>query len=401
MAAQTVALGQSGQFKGYLAIPRSGSGPGLVLLHEIFGLNRYIRELAELYAEEGYVVLAPDLYWQLETSAELGYAPEDISRAAQLGERLNRDQALKDVAAALEFVRAHPAHEGKTGVLGFGLGGGIAWSAAARLDVDVAAIYYGVALDQSLDHEGSPRCPVALHFAAEDRSVTAPAREAIRSALAGRDDAEIYVYPEAEHGFANWQRDLYNRAAASLAHSRTIGIFRRVLGPRYDLDALWESHTSCEFERRDVDATMATMVAEPYVNHVPTMTGGYGYQDLRRFYATHFIPRLPKDTRVVTISRTVGADRVVDELLLCFTHDTEVDFLLPGVKPTGRYVEIPTVAVVQFRGDKIFNEHIYWDQATALVQLGLLEPAGLPVAGIETARKLRDEKLAFNTLIKR
>jgi carboxymethylenebutenolidase len=143
------------------------------------------------------------------------------------------------------------------------------------------------------------------------------------------------------------------------------------------------------------------MVAEPYVNHVPTMTGGSGGRELRRFYAEHFISRLPKDTRIVPISRTVGANRLVDELLLCFTHDVEIDFLLPGVKPTGRYVEIPTVAIVQFRGDRLYKENIYWDQATALIQIGLLEPQGLPAAGIETANKVRDESLPANTMIPR
>jgi carboxymethylenebutenolidase len=131
------------------------------------------------------------------------------------------------------------------------------------------------------------------------------------------------------------------------------------------------------------------------------MTGGYGQRELHRFYAHHFIPRLPKDTKVIPISRTVGADRLVDELLFCFTHDTEIDFMLPGVPPTGKYVEIPLIAVVQFRGDKLYNEHIYWDQATALVQLGLLDPKGLPVAGIETARKIRDQSLPANTLMSR
>jgi carboxymethylenebutenolidase len=131
------------------------------------------------------------------------------------------------------------------------------------------------------------------------------------------------------------------------------------------------------------------MVAEPYVNHVPVMTGGVGQQDLARFYAQHFIPKLPADTRLVPISRIVGGDRVVDEMLFCFTHDVEIDWMLPGVPPTGRYVEVPLVAIVNFRGDKLYHEHIYWDQASVLVQIGLIDPAGLPVAGIETAKKLR------------
>ena len=116
------------------------------------------------------------------------------------------------------------------------------------------------------------------------------------------------------------------------------------------------------------------MVAQPYVNHIPVMTGGVGHDDLLRFYKHHFIPKTPADTRLVPISRTIGADRVVDEMLFCFTHDIEIDWMLPGVAPTGRYVEIPLVAIVRFRGDKLYNEHIYWDQASVLAQIGLLDP---------------------------
>ena len=166
-----------------------------------------------------------------------------------------------------------------------------------------------------------------------------------------------------------------------------------------DLEALWEAHCEAEFERRDVPATMRTMVAQPYVNHIPTMTGGVGQEALARFYGTHFVPKLPKDTRTILVSRTVGENRLVDEMLFCFTHDVMVDFLLPGVPPTGKYVEVPTVAIVTFEGDKIANEHIYWDQASVLVQIGLLNPDGLPVTGIEQARKLMDKTIPSNQLL--
>jgi carboxymethylenebutenolidase len=168
-----------------------------------------------------------------------------------------------------------------------------------------------------------------------------------------------------------------------------------------DLVALWEEHCRCEFETRDADATMATMVPQPYVNHVPTMTGGVGQRQLKRFYARYFIPVNPPDFRLKPISRTVGADAIVDEFIVYFTHTTEMDWLLPGIPPTGRAVEIPTVAIVKFEGDKVAHEHIYWDQASLLVQIGLLDPRGLPVAGAETARKLLDESLPSNGLMER
>ena len=186
-----------------------------------------------------------------------------------------------------------------------------------------------------------------------------------------------------------------------MAHTRSIALFRRVLGPLYNLSELWDKHCEYEFATRDVDATMATMVAEPYVNHIPTMTGGVGYRDLHRFYKNHFIPKTPRDTKLVPISRTVGADRVVDEMLFSFTHDIEIDWMLPGVAPTGKHVEVPLVAIVCFRGDKLYHEHIYWDQASVLMQIGLLDAAGLPVAGAATAHKVLDETKPSNTLMKR
>jgi carboxymethylenebutenolidase len=168
-----------------------------------------------------------------------------------------------------------------------------------------------------------------------------------------------------------------------------------------DLIALWEAHCRCEFETRDADATMATMVREPYVNHIPTMTGGVGHEQLKRFYKYHFIGVNPPDFRLTPVSRTIGADCLVDEFIVCFTHTTEMDWLLPGVPPTGRAVEIPTVAIVKFEGDKLVHEHIYWDQASVLIQIGLLNPAGLPVAGVEAARKVADQTLPSNQIMAR
>jgi carboxymethylenebutenolidase len=169
--------------------------------------------------------------------------------------------------------------------------------------------------------------------------------------------------------------------------------------PDSNLASLWEAHCRYEFETRDVDATMATMVREPYVNHVPTMTGGVGHDELKRFYKYHFIGVNPPDFRLTPVSRTVGASSVVDEFVVHFTHTTRIDWMLPNIEPTGRAVEVPTVAIVQFDGDKLVHEHIYWDQASVLVQIGRLDLAGLPVAGAETARKVLDRTQPSNTLM--
>jgi carboxymethylenebutenolidase len=164
---------------------------------------------------------------------------------------------------------------------------------------------------------------------------------------------------------------------------------------------LWESHTQLEFDTKDAIATVATMSPNNYVNHIPVMTGGRGRDELIEFYGKHFIPKMPIDTTLRLLARTVGRDRLIDEFVFSFTHDIEMDWILPGVPPTYRKVEVPMVAVVQFEGDKIACERIYWDQASVLVQIGLLDPTGLPVTGVASARKIEDQSLPSNELIRR
>ncbi|APR84978.1 Dienelactone hydrolase family protein [Minicystis rosea] len=163
----------------------------------------------------------------------------------------------------------------------------------------------------------------------------------------------------------------------------------------------WEEHLRDEFVRKDADATIATMTATPRVNHVPVMTGGAGREPLRDFYAHHFIPQVPPDFEMVPVSRTVGHDRVVDEFVARFTHSIVMDWMLPGVAPTGRRVEIAMVVIVALEQGNIAHENIYWDQASVLVQIGLLDPAKLPVAGAASARKVLDPSLPSNELLAR
>lgn len=166
-----------------------------------------------------------------------------------------------------------------------------------------------------------------------------------------------------------------------------------------ELERLWERHTELEFETRDAEATVATMTPDNYVNHVPVMTGGRGSAEMIEFYGKHFIPKMPADTTLRLLSRTVGNQRVIDEFVFAFTHDVEMDWMLPGVAPTHRPVEVPMVVVVQFDRDKIACERIYWDQASVLVQVGLLNADGLPVTGSAQARKFEDPALPANELM--
>jgi hypothetical protein len=158
-----------------------------------------------------------------------------------------------------------------------------------------------------------------------------------------------------------------------------------------------------EFSKKDADATMLTMVERPYVNHVPTLTGGMGQEDLHRFYDEYFIPGNPESLKMKLVSRTIGIDKIVDELFVTFDHTEEMPWILPSIPPTDKHVEVALVCVVSIEGGKVCREHIYWDQASVLVQIGLLNPKHipaaakdldikrLPVAGGESARKVLDE----------
>ncbi len=167
------------------------------------------------------------------------------------------------------------------------------------------------------------------------------------------------------------------------------------------LGQLWEDHVRYEFSTRNTDDTLATMVEDAYVNHIPVLTGGVGRDELREFYSKRFIPQMPADTEMTPVSRTIGEDQLVDEMVFKFTHTICMDWMLPGVAPTGKRVEVPLVAIVRFREGKLAHEHIYWDQASVLVQIGLLDATKVPVAGVESARKVLDPTLPANALMAR
>ena len=160
--------------------------------------------------------------------------------------------------------------------------------------------------------------------------------------------------------------------------------------PHNNLASVFDKHINCEFEKIDVDSTMQTMVKEPYVHHVPILTGGIGYEKVYTFYSDSFVGKMPSDTKFVQISRTIGKDQVVDELILSFTHDIEIPAMVPEIPPTGRYVELPLIVVMKFKGNKIAHEHIYWDQASLLYQIGIIGNKELPIIGIEQSKKLQE-----------
>lgn len=395
----TIDTTQDAAFTGYLALPPGGSGPGLILGQEIFGVNDYMRRMADHFAEEGYVVLVPDLFWRLEPGVSLGYEGADRERAFALYERFDATTAVADIARSIAVLRERPEVTGGVGFVGYCLGGTLAFLVAAQGLVEVSVGYYGVGLENLLDKVPDIQCPLVLHVAGQDAFTPPEVVARLQEATASNNHIRLYRYPEADHAFASDERPSYNRAATELAYSRTLRALRSALGPEFDLEALWEAHLASEFATKDAAEALQTMVERPYVNHVPNMTGGTGRAYLQRFYRYHFIPGNPPDTQMTPVSRTVAVDQIVDEFIFSFTHTQEIDWLVPGIPPTGKAVTIPMVAIVKFRGNKICHEHIYWDQASVLLQLGLLDGTGLPVAGAITAAKVLDEDLPSNELM--
>ncbi|CAE7209863.1 unnamed protein product [Rhizoctonia solani] len=305
---------------------------------------------AQKWAEEGFCVLSVHVSQEVDWSQSLPIIIAALEQAKELESGKNFGLVLYEsnlVKAVLP-----PA------------------SAAAKISCIVAYVKYE-------DRSTSTGRPLLEHIAG---GTTTPSNDSLTT---------HYKYPLSESNFVHPSSPNYNHTQAALAHTRTLAFLRaHIGGPIFDIEAIWEAHTRFEFEGRDVGATMGTMVAEPYVNHIPTLTGGIGRKALTWFYARHFIHSNPDSTKMELVSRTLGPDRVVDEFVFEFIHDREIDWMLPGVPPTGKQVRVPFVAVSGL------------DQASVLVQIGLLpeklafpgttNEIRLPVAGAEQAEKMVD-----------
>ena len=397
-----------GEFDAYLAVPAGGYGPGIVVLQEIFGVNAYMRQVCDWYAAHGFVAICPDLFWRQEPGIELTDQSEaEWQKAFQLYQGLDVAKAVEDSAAAVEFLRQHPACTGRVGAVGFCLGGNLAWLLSVRFEPDCAVGYYGVGIEKSLHEASGLSSPLMLHIAGKDQYCPSDAQKQIHETLDANSLVTILDYPEQDHAFGRPGGQHYDAAAAELANLRTLEFFvRHLAGEGFAsaqrvLSDKWDEHVKYEFATRDTEDTLRTMVPDAYVNHVPVMTGGVGHDELRDFYSQRFIPQMPPDTSMTPISRTIGVDRVVDEMVFEFTHTIRMDWMLPGVAPTNKHVKVPLLVVVHFRDGKLAHEHIYWDQASVLAQLGLIDAGKLPVAGVATAEKVLNPKLPANELMKR
>ncbi|OJD26828.1 hypothetical protein ACJ73_01797 [Blastomyces percursus] len=377
-------------------LSRRGHGPGLLLLvSSNIALDKTKETLdpppLQKWAEEGYAVV------EVRVSArETADADATASGFSALGSIQLGLEALKGLAECDVMDR-------------FGI---IVYDANILSNEDITAfsriqeiagiVAYGADAVTGLIQEAKP---VLLHLPGKDTGTTVTATT-----------QTIHKYQDAKSpNFVIPQHADFIPSAAAVAHTRTLSFLKsKIGGPLFDLEAIWDEHTYFEFGDRSVAKTMATMVQEPYVNHVPTMTGGIGRDRLTTFYRHHFIFNNPDDTHLELISRTVGIDRVVDEFIFSFTHDKMIDWLIPAIPPTHKPVRLPMVSIVNVRGDRLYHEHIWWDQAGLLRQLGLLPeylpfpyPSAddgaatdngktleykVPVAGVEAAEKLREER---------
>ncbi|CCX08374.1 hypothetical protein FPQ18DRAFT_368804 [Pyronema domesticum] len=281
---------------------------------------------------------------------------------------------------SIEYVTDELESSDRYAILAFGTAASHALSFATKPSRQLRSVaaYYPTSLPSSSFH---PDVRVLLHLP-----------QSTPFSLPTSSNVRVRLY-DAPVGFAQTTLPTFSRLSHDISFSRTLSLLRATIGPYHiDLEAIWDEHLAHEFASKNPDATMDTMISSPYVNHVPTLTGGSGYDDLYRFYKDYFIPNNPPSMRVTLVSRTVGSDRIVDEMVISFRHSCEVPWMLPGVPPTEKEVEVALVSVVAFRGGKLAMENIYWDQASVLVQIGLLERGNLPIVGVESARKVLDKK---------
>lgn len=218
----SVAVPGGAFFDAYLARPPAGDGPGLVLFQEIFGVNEHIRTVAEQYALDGFVVLAPDIFWRAQRRVDLGYEGEQRQRGIELATQLKGTEVGLDMVAAVAALRARPEVDGgKVGAIGYCMGGRLAFLSAATAGVNAAVAYYGGGIQDQLDKAAAIRCPVQFHYAERDDHIPPAAVDKVRTAMHGRA-AEVHVYTDAMHGFSCWARSSYHAPSAALAHGRSL-----------------------------------------------------------------------------------------------------------------------------------------------------------------------------------
>jgi carboxymethylenebutenolidase len=231
MTEVTIRAADGGSFKSYLATPKGGKGPGIVLIQEIFGVNKVMRDLADGFAAAGYVVLCPDLFWRQEPGVDItDQSKAEWDKAFSLYQGFNVDKGIDDLKATLANLRQHPACSGKAGSVGYCLGGKLAYLMATRSDSDANVGYYGVGIQDALGEAKNIKKPLILDIAGKDQFCPPEAQAQIKQGLKGNPQVTIYEYPEQDHAFARVGGQHYDKAAADLANRRTAEFFKKHLG---------------------------------------------------------------------------------------------------------------------------------------------------------------------------
>ena len=217
------------EFRGYLSLPPTGSGPGLVLIQEIWGVNAHIRAVADQYAQDGYVVLAPDVFWRMKPGVDLDYNDSDTKQAFDYLQKLDVDKAVEDLTRTVQVLRSQPEVKGGVASLGYCMGGMLSYLCAANAGVDAAVCYYGGGIQNRLDQADRIKCPILFHFAEEDQIIPPDAVAAVKRAFKDKKNALIETYPGVGHGFNCWGRPSYNQKAAALAHGLSLSFLGKMI----------------------------------------------------------------------------------------------------------------------------------------------------------------------------
>lgn len=218
-----------GAFEAYCARPADGCGGSVLLLAEIYNVNHWVQEVAERYAAAGYNVLAPDLFWRQEPGLRLAYTPENQQIGRKLAADLDTEKALRDLDVCAAYLRALPGSNGKVGIMGFCLGGQLAYLYAAAFDPDACSVYYGTRLQHMTQKAVDLRCPTLLHFGEADQGIPVSAAYEIDQLTADREDVSVHVYADAPHGFGRFGYPPYREEHAALAEQRTLDLYARTL----------------------------------------------------------------------------------------------------------------------------------------------------------------------------
>lgn len=213
---------KDGTYGCYLSLPPTGKGPGILLLQEVFGVNRHIRHVADQYAAAGFVVMTPDIFWRQAPRVELGYEGADRDRGIALMKGCNVPELIQDLVPAVAALRALPDCSGKVATIGYCFGGRLAYLLAAENAVDASVPYYGGGIQDLLATAPNVKCPMMFQYGELDKGIPMEAVDKVAKAFAGRKNVTVNVYKNADHGFNCWDRPMYHKYSSVLALGRTL-----------------------------------------------------------------------------------------------------------------------------------------------------------------------------------